>query len=247
MVLSAENLQVVKDGTTLLDQATFSLAPGEVVGLIGPNGAGKSTLMRAALGLIPAVGTSSLWQMSKAEQARAVAWLPQERHIAWNLKVEAVVGFGRIPHGAGIGAMDREAIRSAMAAVEVLDFADREVFSLSGGEKARVLLARALAQDAPVLMADEPIAALDPAHQIGTMEIFRELAKGGKAVLTSMHDLSLAAQWCDRILVMRKARIVADGPPKAILTDELLEETFEVRFHRMELDGRLILTTLSGL
>lgn len=235
MLLTATDLQVHKDRKTLLDHASFSLEQGEVVGLIGPNGAGKSTLMRATLGLISATGTCSLWSLSSDERAKAVAWLPQERHVAWNLTVEAIVGFGRIPHAVGRSTSkikDLDAIHQAMDDAKVLDLANRDILSLSGGEKARVLLARALAQEAPLLIADEPIAALDPAHQITTMEIFKKRARQGHAVLTSLHDLSLAAQWCDRVLVMHNGQIRAAGTPQDVLSDPLLEHVFGVRFHR---------------
>ncbi|MEL7466481.1 MAG: ABC transporter ATP-binding protein [Pseudomonadota bacterium] len=241
--LALTDIRARLGGRLVVDGASLTVRSGECVGLIGPNGAGKSTLMRAALGLIPFEGASSLAALPHRQRALAAAWLPQAREIAWDLAVETLVSLGRAPHrrfGAPPSEADRAAVDAAMRRAEVEAFRDRPATQLSGGEQARVLLARALAQDAPLLMADEPIAALDPAHQIATMETFAALAGEGRAVLTALHDLGLAARWCDRLVMMREGRIVAEGAPREVLTPERLRAVYGIEAHIAEMDGGVI-------
>ncbi|MFW5654398.1 MAG: ABC transporter ATP-binding protein, partial [Roseicyclus sp.] len=184
-LLAVENLSVALQGTQVLRGVSFSVAPGEHVGLLGPNGAGKTTLMRAALGLIPHGGRSSLAAMPGPARARAATWMPQTREIAWPVSVETLVMLGRIPHmaaGQRPRAADRAAVAAALAEMDLTDFRHRDATRLSGGEQARVLIARALAQDTPLILADEPVAGLDPAHQISTMRSFARLAEAGRSV-----------------------------------------------------------------
>ena len=227
MRLELQNLTVRRGPQAVVDNASLSAGPGEFIGLIGPNGAGKTTLMRAALGLIAASGTSSLAQLPPARRALAAAWLPQLREAAWPITAEALIRLGRIPHARP----DAPLVAAAMARMDVTHLRHRPVTQLSGGEQARVLIARALAQDTPILMADEPIAGLDPAHQIGAMDSFRALADEGRLVIASLHDLGLAARHCTRLVLMDQGRIVADGPPKAVLTPEFLAQVFGIEGH----------------
>ncbi|CAG0911528.1 unnamed protein product [Cyprideis torosa] len=158
--------------------------------------------------------------------------MPQAREIAWPMSVEALVTLGRIPHmatGQRPTPCDLEKVRDALLAMDLGDFRTRTVTRLSGGEQARVLIARALAQDAPLIMADEPVAGLDPAHQISTMEIFARLARAGKSVLVSLHDLGLAARHCTRLILLSGGSVVADGPPGDVLTPQSLEQVFGIR------------------
>ncbi len=232
--LDLHALRVLRGGTPVLHETDLSVAPGECVGLIGPNGAGKTTLMRGALGLLPHEGRSSLAEMAPALRAQHVAWLPQQREIAWPMSVARVVALGRIPHlprGAALRPEDREAVETSLAATGLTDFAARSATALSGGEQARVLIARALAQQTPLLMADEPIAGLDPAHQIATMTLFAGLAEAGKAVLVSLHDLGLAARHCSRLVLMQEGRIVADDAPMAVLNAENMRGVFGIDAH----------------
>ena len=230
-LLSVEGLSVSRRGQPVLRDVSLQVAEGELVGLIGPNGAGKTTLMRAVLGLLPHSGLSSLARLSPRDRGRRVAWMPQSREIAWPVSVETLVTLGRIPHlapGQRIAETDRAAIDRALARMELQDFRDRQATALSGGEQARVLIARALAQETPLLMADEPTAGLDPAHQISTMRAFAALAAEGRAVIVSLHDLGLAVRHCSRLVVVDAGRIVADGPPLAVLTPDRLRASFGI-------------------
>ena len=219
------------NGRRVLDGVSARIGAGEFVGLIGPNGAGKTTLLRAALGLLAAEGESSLAVLPPRARAREVAFLPQAREIAWDLNVETLVALGRNPHlapGQRIGAPDRAAVAQALGEMRLEGFASRRATRLSGGERARALIARALAQDTPLLLADEPIAGLDPAAQIATMELFARLAREGRGVVAALHDLSLAARHCTRLIVLHEGRKVADGTPMEVLTPELLAQVFHI-------------------
>jgi iron complex transport system ATP-binding protein len=188
--------------------------------------------MRAALGLIPHGGTSSIAALPATERARAATWMPQTREIAWPVAVETLVMLGRIPHmGAGQrpSARDREAIDAALAEMDLERFRGRDATRLSGGEQARVLIARALAQDTALILADEPVAGLDPSHQIATMESFTRLARSGRSVIVSLHDLGLAVRHCSRIVLLAEGGIAADGHPSDVLTAERLATVFGIR------------------
>jgi iron complex transport system ATP-binding protein len=233
-LLSLKGITVRRGECPVVDAATLAVGPGEVVGLIGPNGAGKTTLMRAALGLLPATGENSLRSLSPADRAKRVAWLPQAREIAWPVAVETLVMLGRVPHLSGgqrPGPEDEAAVAWALHAMDLAGFRDRAATELSGGEQARVLIARALAQDTPLILADEPTAGLDPGHQIATLERFGDLARDGRSVLVSLHDLGLAARHCSRLVLMDRGRIVADGTPDDVLSPERLADVFGIRAH----------------
>jgi iron complex transport system ATP-binding protein len=235
-VLSVERLCASLGGKPVLREVSFGLAGGELVGLIGPNGAGKSTLLRAMLGLTPSTGTlrsgnDDLRRLTPRERAKRVAYLPQERDVVWSLTVERLVALGRTPHLAPMRpetARDRAAIDTAMAQTDTAHLRNRPVAEMSGGERARVLMARALAQDAPVLLADEPVAGLDPAHQIALMEIFARLAGEGRTIVITLHELQLAARWCPRLLMLQDGSLVADGPPRDVLTRPRLADVYGV-------------------
>lgn len=239
-LLSLSDLSVSLRGRDVFRDVSLSIGEGELVGLIGPNGAGKTTLMRAALGLLPFTGKSSLAGLSPAERARQAAWMPQSREIAWPVSVEDVVMLGRMPHMTGrrLSEADRDRTEAALTWMELTAMRHRAATQLSGGEQARVLIARALAQDTPLLMADEPVAGLDPAHQISTMQTFAGLAQSGKSVLVSLHDLSLAARHCSRIVMLGEGRVIADGPPAEVLTPERLAHVFHITaWYRNTEDG----------
>lgn len=212
---------------------------GQLIGILGPNGAGKSSLMRAMLGLLPHDGTVRLdgvdrAVLPRAQVARRIAYLPQGQVLHWPVSVERLVALGRLPHLAPFSRMveaDRAAIARAMKRADVVHLAERTATDLSGGERARVLLARALAVEAPALVADEPLASLDPAHQIEGMELLRGEADAGGLVIAVLHDLTLAARFCDRVLVMREGALVADGRPAEVLTPSLLADVYGITAH----------------
>ncbi len=231
-LLRTENLGVSRGGHSVVTGVSFAVERNEFVGLIGPNGAGKTSLLRAALGLLPASGASSLARLDPAARARAAAWLPQNREIAWPVDVKSVVALGRLPHlpkGAALAQADAEAVDRALAAMALTEMAHRTATALSGGEQARVLIARALAQETRLLMADEPISGLDPAHQLSTMKLFADHARDGQGVIAALHDLSLAARFCTRLLLLDQGRLVADGPPEEVLTEDNLARVFRIQ------------------
>ncbi|MEM8776259.1 MAG: ABC transporter ATP-binding protein [Pseudomonadota bacterium] len=230
-LLSVSNLSVKLRDRPVLCDVSFEVKAGELIGLIGPNGAGKTTLMRATLGLLPSTGANSLTDMPEAERARHAAWMPQAREIAWPVSVETVVMLGRIPHlasGKKPSETDLERVNDVLAQMELTDMRHRAATRLSGGEQARVLIARVLAQDTPLVLADEPVAGLDPAHQIAAMQTFAGLAQEGKSLIVSLHDLGLAARHCSRLILLKQGRLVADGAAETVLTSERLADVFGI-------------------
>jgi len=245
--LSLQDFTVHRGECPVVDQVSTELRAGDLVGLIGPNGAGKTTLMRGALGLLPHQGHSSLSALPANARARAVAWLPQTREIAWPVSVETLVMLGRVPHlGAGQSPRgeDYAAVSDALAAMDLTGFATRPATALSGGEQARVLMARALAQNCPLIMADEPVAGLDPRHQIATLAHLKSLTQSGKAALVSLHDLSLAARFCDRLILMDRGQKIAEGPPEDVLTEDHLRRVFGITAHITQSEQGLIFQAL---
>lgn len=214
-LLDLSGLTVSSGGRNILDAVDLAIGEGEFVGLIGPNGAGKTTLLRAAQGLLPATGHSSLASLPLHERARKVAFMPQGRDIAWPVAVERVVSLGRVAHGRGD--VGHPAVSSAISALQLEGLRHRPATSLSGGEQARVLIARALAQETPLLIADEPVAGLDPAAQIAVMRIFSGIAAQGRSVLASLHDLGHAVRYCTRLILLHEGRVMADGVPADVL------------------------------
>jgi iron complex transport system ATP-binding protein len=209
--------------------ASLAVRPGEVVGLVGPNGAGKTTLLRAALGLVrlhagsARLGGREVASLSDLQRAARVGYLPQERRVGWNLPAWRIAGLGAAMRPP---AQAREAAMQALARVGMADQAARGVLDLSGGERARVLFARLLATGAPLLAADEPAAGLDPDAQLLALELLREEARAGRAVVATLHDLGLAARACDRIVVIAHGATVADGAPQEALCPAVLAQVF---------------------
>lgn len=240
-LLSARNIRFSRGGRPVLDGVGLSVGAGECVGLIGPNGAGKSTLLSVMAGLLKAEGAVALddrplEQWPRAERARRIGFLEQGATCHWPLTVERVVTLGRLPHASpwgGEGAADRAAIARAMAQCDVTQFADRNVTALSGGERARVMLARALAGDPGVLLADEPAAGLDPYHQLQVMELLAGLAAGGMAVVVVLHDLTLALRHCTRLCLLDEAgKVAADTAPGDLLDSGALGRVYGIELVR---------------
>jgi iron complex transport system ATP-binding protein len=236
LALDLAGVRVDVAGRGVLDDVTLSVDRGEVLGIVGANGSGKTTLLRAALGVAPlAAGEARLFghearRLSPARRASFAAWLPQERKVGWNLPAWRI---------AALGAPDATPGRAralALAALEKVGMAlhaERGVLDMSGGERARVLLARLLASEAPLLIADEPDAGLDPDAQRLIMELLGEAAQAGRAVVVTLHDLGLAAGGCDRLAVLDAGRLVALGDPFEALAPAVLRSSFG-------LDGSLI-------
>lgn len=252
-LLSVKNLSVALGGKAALSDASFDIHGGEFIGLIGPNGAGKTTLLRAILGLVASGGEilldgDDLHRMTASTKAQKLAYLPQERDVAWPVSVEMLVSLGRSalkPIVASMNAQDEALVDAAMQRMDIAQFRDRSAMELSGGERARVLIARVLAQDTPVILADEPVAGLDPSHQLGLMESFAALAKEGKTVVASLHELSLAAQHCTRLILLHNGRVVADGVPTKVLTPQLLHDVYGIRAKIMTVDDEFIVHPIS--
>jgi len=239
-----ENVAVALGKRDVVRNASASFVPGTLTGIVGPNGAGKSTLARAMLALVPHTGRilvddAEVATMSRAELAKRVAYLPQGQTLHWPLTVERLVELGRLPHLAPmsrIGEADTAAIERAIERADVAGLRERVATELSGGERARVLLARALAVEAPALIADEPLASLDPGHQIDVMELLQSEARAGGVVIAVLHDLTMAARYCDRLVLIDSGTVVADGTPAEVLTPANLKSVYGIDA-RVELTG----------
>ena len=242
MILAATGIGVSLGGRAALHGVDATVRPGELLGLIGANGAGKSTLLRVLAGLRRpdagrvTLGGAELHGIPAARLALARAYLPQDATAHWALTVAEIVALGRLPHRRDTD--DPAPVARAMQRTRIAGLAGRRVDTLSGGERMRVLLARALAVEAPVLLADEPIAGLDPLHQIRIMQVLHELAASGAGVVAVLHDLTLAARFCDRLLLLHQGRVLAEGTAGAVLNDAMLGQAYGVSVRRH--DGMVV-------
>jgi iron complex transport system ATP-binding protein len=227
----------------LLAGIDLAIGRGELFGLIGPNGAGKSTLVKALMQLLPHSGEvrldgDSLGAMSARDRARRLAYLSQDDRLQWPIRVRDLVALGRHPYrgswwrggqDARAHHSDQEAIEQALEATDVASLRERRADELSGGERARARLARVLAVQAEVLLADEPVAALDPMHQLRVMELLRARCRSGQTVIVVLHDLTLASRFCDRLLLLDQGRAVASGDVETVLSGANLRSVYGVR------------------
>ena len=247
-MIAFDNVSAGYGTRPVLEGVSGMFARGKVTGIVGPNGAGKTTLFRVALGIMRASGgrvtvlDKPLGAWSRDALARAVAYLPQGSDAHGPVLARELVALGRLPHRAAFAppsTADARAVETAMDRADATAFAARRMNELSAGERARVLFARALATGAPVLLADEPAAYLDPAHQLGLMDLLREEAARGTAVAVTLHDLSLASRHCDEVIVLNGGRAVAQGAPGEALSDRVLADVFGIAAERTA-DGAVV-------
>jgi iron complex transport system ATP-binding protein len=248
--LTADNLNVALAGRTVLKNVSLSLSLGHLVALVGPNGAGKTTLLRALAGLIPSDGSirikgDALSSLSLRERAKRFGYLPQGHVVHWPLPARDIVALGRYPHGvtdpARLAPKDADAVLRAMQATDVVEFSDRRVTELSGGERSRVALARVLAVEAPVILADEPTASLDPRHQIDVMKNLRTAADKGILVIVVTHDLGLAARFADHVLVLSEGRLASQGAAAEALSEQVMAKVFRINAYRAEYQSEAVI------
>jgi len=236
--LQAETILFSYDGAVVLKEVNLSIHSGEMIGLIGPNGAGKTTLLKVCAGLLsPGKGSVRLddrafsdW--SPTERAKKLGFLPQGAVAHWPLEVRRLVALGRLPHldpWKRPTPADDAIIDQAMEKADVTHLIGRSAETLSGGELARVLLARALAVESEILLADEPVAGLDPEHQIHTMGVLKSLTRNGGSVIVTLHDLSLAARYCDRLVLLLDGAVMSDGEPEEVLSEANLKSAFKIQ------------------
>jgi len=246
--LIAENITVKAEGETLVQDVSFTLQPDELVALLGPNGAGKTTLLRSALGFIKTetghvtLGGEIVQSLSPLERARQVAYLPQTRPLAWPITVRDVVALGRYSHGGSLGRLgseDAAAVDKAITDCDITHLASRKTDTLSGGEIARMHCARAFAAQAPLLIADEPVASLDPRHQFRVMDLIKGFVAQGSGALVVLHDIALAAKYADRLIWIKDGIIHADGPPQETLNAKRLADIYGVGAKVDGLDVRI--------
>ena len=250
MELIIQGVDVTLSGRRVLDDVSAVLRPGRVTAILGPNGAGKSTLIKAAAALVaPSLGVirlgdRSVTALDPRERARTIGYLPQDASVHWNVAASEIVALGRAPHRApfaGPSRHDLEAVLQAMAATETTHLADRPVNQLSGGERARVLLARVLAGEPDWLLADEPLASLDPAHQLDILDRLQQVARGGAGVAIVLHDLLHAGRVADDVLLLKQGRVLASGEAAAVLTPQNLRTAFEIEVSiDRDAQGRLL-------
>ena len=229
-MIELRNISVQYGQTPAVHEVSAHAKPGEFIALVGPNGSGKSSLIKAAAGLLPHTGTTSLPQKHGA-RARAMSYLAQNSTAPDQRKVKDIIALGRTPYLGLLSKLsdaDKAGIQSAAKACEIEPLLERAFGTLSGGEKMRVHLGRALATQAPILLADEPITALDPYYQISAMKILREAADTGTTIIAALHDLTYAKRFADRIWVMQNGKLVADTTAVDALSADILREVFRI-------------------
>lgn len=253
MKLETINLSVSKSGQEILRSVDVKVETGKLVGLIGPNGAGKSTLLRVLAGLNePSSGVvkfdnTELSKLSLKERSQKIAYLPQDKNLHWNLTVKDLVALGRHPYRrpfTPLSQADLDAVETAMSLMDISEWWNRSALKLSGGEFARVLMARALAQQPQILLADEPTAALDPAHQIRLLKLLRHSTKSELGAVLALHDLSLAAQFCDELVMLVEGDVFMKGSAEEVLTKSALEQVYGISADIKFIDDKLTVTPL---
>lgn len=236
-MIEVEELAFAFESEPVLEDVSLTVEPGELVGLIGPNGAGKTTLLRHIGGVLTPdagrviVGGDPVASLSARELGRRVAVVPQQLSLSFDFSIREVVAMGRHPYQGRFDRRDRAdraRVDAAMASTDIEDLADRPFSEVSGGERKRILIARAIAQDTPGLLVDEPTASLDINHQVAVFELLRDLVSDDKAVLAAVHDLDLAARYCDRLLLLGDGSITAAGSAESVLSSETLRSAYGI-------------------
>ncbi len=239
MDMTFDGISLNLRGRQILDAVTGTLRQGRVTVILGANGAGKSTLLSCLAGLRHpdsgriSIGDRDINRLDRLERARMIGLLPQQGDIHWDIDVTALVSLGRMPHRGrwGMSDADHHAIQAAMAATDCTHLAKRKALRLSGGEQGRVLLARILAGEPQWLLADEPLASLDPAHQLDVLDRLKQCARTGAGVAVVLHELTHAARIADDILVLKEGQVLAHGPRDQVLTPDILAKAYGVEVH----------------
>jgi iron complex transport system ATP-binding protein len=243
MILQAKNIVLQLGGNNILNEVNFSLSKGELVGLIGPNGAGKTSLLKVLANLQKPnrgellIENVPVGSVARKTLARTIGYLAQGAPAHWPLRVRRLVELGRLPYlnpWSRLSSEDNDVINNAMALAEVDHLSDRVVNTLSGGERLRVLIARMFATQPRIILADEPIAALDPYHQIHTMELLRDHCDRGACGVVVMHDLNIAARFCHRLVLINHGELVSDGKPIDVLQPDRIEQVYGIRAQLLE-------------
>lgn len=245
--LAARGLTCRRGKRTVLDAVDIAFTSSQVTAIVGPNGSGKTTLLRHLAGLeSPAAGQvdldgTPLGQLGAANRAQRIAYQPQGASAYWPLLGRDLVALGRLPHGADLsrplGARDAEAVQRALTRVDGRALSDRTIDTLSQGERSRLMLARVLATEADIVLADEPVASLDPAYALDAMAVLCAEARRGACVVASLHDLGLAARFADRVVVLTAGKIAADGPAADALQPAVIDAAYGVGFRSVTIDG----------
>lgn len=250
--LVLDNVSAKHGAVRVLSAVSCTFAPGEFTIILGANGAGKSSLIKAALGLLPisegsvTLDEREISSLSPPKRACLVSYLPQNRSLAWPLLVEDMAALGRFAYGASLGrlsASDRAVVDRALSDCQLQKLRRRPATALSGGEQARMHFARVLASEAPLLLVDEPAAALDPQHRFRIMEILQNYAHAGNGAVAVLHDLTLAARYADRLIWMKGGQIIDDGPPSITMNAENIGSCFDVDA-QVRTDSGIILVAL---
>jgi iron complex transport system ATP-binding protein len=240
MSLQVTNVTVERNQQAVLDDISLSFEAGELVGIVGPNSAGKTTLLKAILGLVPLTRGNILLQgkplasCNRVELAQRLAYIPQLREVHWPLSVRDVIALGRLPYHSDwskLSSADKEIIQRYIELCELGSLLDRKITELSGGEMTRALLARALAVESDILLADEPINHLDPYYQLLFMQTFRQLTQQGKLVVLVIHDLTLAARFCDTVYLLNQGKVFAQGKPDEVLSNANIKQVYSVELY----------------
>ena len=254
--MEVKNLEFAYDSEHVLKSISFSIEQGDFIGLIGPNGSGKSTLLKLAGGLLPCTESSiqlnqrSINHINKKELARVISWVPQEHPMVFPFTSQEIVLMGRHPYLSPLsfeGEEDYQIARQAMETTNTSKFSDRYFNEISGGEKQRVILASAIAQEPEIMLLDEPTSALDLKYQVQILNILKHLNEDKNITLIlAMHDLNLASRYCRRLILLNEGSIVRDGTPEEVLKKEVLENVYDINVNLHLLDGEILVNPISS-